>query len=268
MGRLRCVSRRWWALPSEVWRIPHARHNPLDEYILGHSRWGRLPTIRNRRLRGRLSGGDARSGFRPGERTSLRVESFGLSSPGRFNLCVVFAGRRGLYERRFRILHPRFCGDAMRFETFVATCVAFSMACQDSADQDPEQRACIGLNVSTLASLPTSAASTCATSIAGDHLYSDCVEDVLPAGCLIKGGTHHCLAGSLTAVCYNDSDCPGGSRCLSGAGVGTVPPSIEWGYCAQTCASDLDCGRCDMFCQATLSVCRRRSHNDESDERE
>jgi hypothetical protein len=90
----------------------------------------------------------------------------------------------------------------------------------------------------------------------GTELYQSCDEvTTIPSLCGLEAGMQTC-SGSWTSLCQKDADCPNGTLCLSGRGVGDVPVGA-FGTCAKTCATpgNVACGRCDLGCDTTIGVC-------------
>jgi hypothetical protein len=93
----------------------------------------------------------------------------------------------------------------------------------------------------------------------GTELYSSCtVVSNSPTTCGLATGMQTCN-GSWTSLCQHDTDCPDGTLCWSGSGVGDVPATLDpqFGTCEKTCtiAGNSQCGRCDRACDTAFGVC-------------
>lgn len=90
------------------------------------------------------------------------------------------------------------------------------------------------------------------------EMYDSCQGKVwLPLACELPFGQQICAGGRWTAICADDKDCSIG-RCYWVDGVGTKPISTLFGTCERTCATDLDCVRCDLECDPKLGICREK----------
>ena len=145
------------------------------------------------------------------------------------------------------------------------------------ADTDPNCEAFVAtaIPLSTTRVMEQASTRSCATefpSVAADgspshDLYASCTPiGSSPAQCVLAAGMQYCEAGLWTALCSKNGDCPGGTLCLWANGVGDVPPEYHppFGTCQKACSSvgSAECGRCDLECNTSMSVCVKRRSTD------
>jgi hypothetical protein len=96
---------------------------------------------------------------------------------------------------------------------------------------------------------PPAEVTTCTSQIAGDPetLYASC-DDGFPNlfECVAPNGSGVCLDGRRTTLCQLDTDCIPGFRCAETFGIRA---------CEKECEVDLDCIRCELFCDTNEGVC-------------
>jgi len=99
---------------------------------------------------------------------------------------------------------------------------------------------------------PPASVAACTNEVAGDPnvLYATCDEG-LPSlvDCIAPNRSGVCFDGRRTTLCASDADCISGFKCSEsffGGGLKT---------CERECDVDLDCIRCNLFCDTSRSVC-------------
>lgn len=96
---------------------------------------------------------------------------------------------------------------------------------------------------------PPASVSTCTSQVAGDPdtLYATC-DDGAPFlnGCVAPNRSGLCLDGRRTTLCVSDLDCIAGFKCSD---------SFGFRVCERECTVDLDCIRCELFCDTSRGVC-------------
>ena len=96
---------------------------------------------------------------------------------------------------------------------------------------------------------PPAAVSTCTNQVAGDPetLYATCSGGApFINGCVAPDGSGICLDGRRTTLCTSDIDCIDGFACSD---------SFGFRVCEKKCTVDLDCIRCEMFCDTSRNIC-------------
>jgi len=94
------------------------------------------------------------------------------------------------------------------------------------------------------------AVSTCTSQVAGDPqtLYATCTEGApFINGCIAPNRSGICLDGRRTTLCTSDIDCIAGFKCTD--------TFSGFRVCEHECTVDLDCIRCEMFCDTSRNVC-------------
>lgn len=99
------------------------------------------------------------------------------------------------------------------------------------------------------------------------EMYDSCdPSSIFPGACEpLPFGAQFCHNGVWTGLCDDDADCPSGTRCYWGDGVGTKPENVDMGVCERECvASDAadNCLRCDHACDSALGVCLPKATTD------
>ena len=169
------------------------------------------------------------------------------------------------------------CTQAPASGTYRAGPVESSRAAATSPDEPgpfPAKMGCDGVFRSGSMVLPegglTSVPATCTapTTHAILAMLDNCTGQAwTPQGCDLPYGAQFCMNNVWTVLCSDDGECPAGTRCSWGGGVGRVPEGAV-GWCAKTCTTGLDteCIRCDLRCDKELSVCTWRQPGYDVDE--
>lgn len=145
----------------------------------------------------------------------------------------------------------------------LSACTTDSQSIQNVRPHDPDgcwaySRGMPSPNAAWLEGPRTSCLTAPALDLAAPTLYSQCDPVVTsPSRCSLQSGDQFCSNGRWTLLCRRNAECPAGFLCTYSDGTGDVPTWVipQFGTCEQSCASNLDCVRCDHECHPDLHVC-------------